>query len=242
MLHDAQPRGENLLFEGAQGALLDIDHGTYPYVTSSATASPARGRRRRRRPEHAALRARHHQGLHDARRRRPVPDRARRRDVGEHLSTRGKEFGAVTGRPRRCGWFDAALLQALGPDQRRLGPVHHQARRARRHARSCKICIGYELDGEHIDILPVGADEIARCEPVYETLPGWSESTVGVKRYDALPATRARYLKRIEAADRRADRHGLDRPRPRRRRSCCAIRTWPTDRSALDSRSDHDAC
>ena len=111
LLDDKRREGKRILFEGAQGALLDIDHGTYPYVTSSntvaaqaATGSGPRARRDR-------LRARHLQGLHHAGRRGPVPDRAARATIGDGIGERGREFGTVTGRPRRCGWFDAVLVR-----------------------------------------------------------------------------------------------------------------------------------
>ena len=172
-LHNANRDGANILFEGAQGTLLDIDHGTYPYVTSSncvagnAAAGSGVG------PGPAALHPRHHQGLHHARRRRPVPDRAadgRAGHVGHHLSTVGQERGTVTGRARRCGWLDAALLKRSiiingisGLCITKLDVLDGLT--------EIKVCVGYELRGQRIDILPLDADDIVACVPIYETFP-----------------------------------------------------------------------
>ena len=111
LLDDKRREGKRILFEGAQGALLDIDHGTYPFVTSSNTVAGAGRDRSRRRARRDRLRARHLQGLHDPGRRGAVPDRAGRTTIGRLLGERGREFGTVTGRPRRCGWFDAVLVR-----------------------------------------------------------------------------------------------------------------------------------
>jgi adenylosuccinate synthase len=119
-------------------------------------------------------------------------------DVGEHLRQRGKEFGATTGRPRRTGWFDAAALKrsiqlngVSGLCITKLDVLDG--------VEAVKICVGYEIEGELSEILPVGAEELERCVPVYEELPGWMESTVGVKRFEALPKGARDYLNRIEA-------------------------------------------
>jgi len=195
-LYEANKNGANLLFEGAQGTLLDIDHGTYPFVTSSncvaggASAGAGVG------PNmlHFIL------GITKAYTTRvgggPFPTELWD-DVGKHLATRGNEFGATTGRPRRCGWFDAAALKrsiqingVSGLCVTKLDVLDG--------VEELKLCTGYRLDGKFSDILPVGAEEIARCEPVYETMPGWSESTVGLKALGALPASARRYLSRIE--------------------------------------------
>jgi adenylosuccinate synthase len=118
--------------------------------------------------------------------------------VGKHMATRGHEFGATTGRARRCGWFDAAALKrsiqingVTGLCVTKLDVLDG--------IEEMKICTGYRIDGRFSDILPVGADDLERCEPVYESLPGWSESTVGVKRFEALPNAAQNYLKRMEA-------------------------------------------
>ncbi|HPR06738.1 MAG TPA: adenylosuccinate synthetase, partial [Denitromonas sp.] len=117
--------------------------------------------------------------------------------VGKHLATKGNEFGSTTGRARRCGWFDAAALKrsiqingVSGLCVTKLDVLDG--------VEEVKLCTGYQLNGKLSDILPVGAEETSRCVPVYETLPGWKESTVGVKDYDGLPATARAYLKRIE--------------------------------------------
>ncbi|WP_374509010.1 adenylosuccinate synthase [Niveibacterium sp.] len=199
-LHAVNRRGENLLFEGAQGTLLDVDHGTYPFVTSSncvaGAASPGAGVG----PNmlHYIL------GITKAYTTRvgagPFPSELPIEEegcVGHHLSTVGHERGTVTGRVRRCGWFDAALLKrsiqingVSGLCITKLDVLDG--------IEELQLCAGYRLDGKIIDLLPIGADRVARCEPIYETMPGWNEPTVGVKSYDALPANARAYLRRIE--------------------------------------------
>ena len=201
-LYEAHRDGANLLFEGAQGTLLDIDHGTYPFVTSSnctaGAAAPGAGVG----PSmlHYVL------GITKAYTTRvgsgPFPtelyDAESKLDpIGKHLATKGNEFGSTTGRARRCGWFDAAALKrsiqingVSGLCVTKLDVLDG--------VEEAKLCTGYELDGKVCDILPVGAEETERCVPVYESLPGWKESTVGVRNYDDLPATARAYLKRIE--------------------------------------------
>ena len=196
-LYDANRAGKNLLFEGAQGTLLDIDHGTYPFVTSSNTVAGAAAAGAGVGPQslHYVL------GITKAYTTRvgsgPFPTELED-DTGERLRTRGNEFGSVTGRPRRCGWFDAAALKrsiqingVSGLCVTKLDVLDG--------IEEMKICTGYRIDGRFSDILPVGADDLERCEPVYESLPGWSESTVGVKRFEALPNAAQNYLKRMEA-------------------------------------------
>ncbi|HYG55432.1 MAG TPA: adenylosuccinate synthase [Burkholderiales bacterium] len=196
-LYHANRKGKNLLFEGAQGALLDIDHGTYPYVTSSNCVAGAAAAGAGIGPMHLhyvlgitkAYSTRVGEG--------PFPTELSD-DVGERLRQRGKEFGATTGRPRRTGWFDAAALKrsiqlngVSGLCITKLDVLDG--------AETLKICVGYDIDGTISEILPVGADELERCVPVYEELPGWMESTVGIKSYDKLPAAARAYLKRIES-------------------------------------------
>ena len=196
-LYEAQRAGANLLFEGAQGTLLDIDHGTYPFVTSSncVAGGAAAGSGVGPGMLHYVL------GITKAYTTRvgsgPFPTELMD-DVGKHLATKGNEFGATTGRPRRCGWFDAAALKrsiqingVSGLCMTKLDVLDG--------VEQLKLCTGYELDGEFSDILPVGAEEISRCKPQYETMPGWNESTVGAKSLDRLPASARRYLDRIEA-------------------------------------------
>jgi adenylosuccinate synthase len=195
-LYHANKAGKNLLFEGAQGALLDIDHGTYPYVTSSNCVSGAAAAGAGIGPMHLhyvlgitkAYSTRVGEG--------PFPTELSD-DVGEKLRQRGQEFGATTGRPRRTGWFDAAALKrsvqlngVSGLCITKLDVLDG--------AETLKICVGYRIEGELSEILPVGAEELERCEPVYEELPGWKESTVGIKAHGALPKAARDYLTRIE--------------------------------------------
>jgi adenylosuccinate synthase len=199
-LNDAHQAGANLLFEGAQGTLLDIDHGTYPYVTSSncVAGNAAAGSGVGPGLLHYIL------GITKAYCTRvgggPFPtelDWETPGTVGHHLSTVGAERGVVTGRFRRCGWFDAALLKRSAQVNGLTGLCITKLD-VLDGLSELKLCTGYELDGEVIDILPMAAEEIARCQPIYETLPGWSQSTVGVTDHAKLPAEAQRYLQRIE--------------------------------------------
>ena len=197
-LYDAHRDGKNLLFEGAQGTLLDIDHGTYPYVTSSNCVAGAAAAGAGVGPQmlHYVL------GITKAYTTRvgsgPFPTELDD-DIGEQLRTRGKEFGSVTGRPRRCGWFDAAALKrsvqingVSGLCITKLDVLDG--------VEALQVGVGYNLGGERIDILPSGADASANCEPIYEEIPGWTQTTVGITRYDDLPVNARLYLKRIEQA------------------------------------------
>ncbi len=195
-LYEANRAGKNLLFEGAQGSLLDIDHGTYPFVTSSNCVAGAAAAGAGIGPHqlHYVL------GITKAYTTRvgggPFPTELTD-DVGRYLATRGHEFGATTGRPRRCGWFDAAALKrsiqlngVSGLCITKLDVLDG--------VEAVKICVGYEVEGKMSDILPVGAEELARCVPVYEEMGGWMESTVGAKTREALPNAAREYLARIE--------------------------------------------
>ena len=199
-LNDAHQAGANLLFEGAQGTLLDVDHGTYPYVTSSncvagnASAGAGVG------PGmlHYIL------GITKAYCTRvgggPFPtelDWETEGTPGYHMSIVGAEKGVTTGRSRRCGWFDAALLKRSA-QVNGLSGLCITKLDVLDGLDELKLCTGYELDGQTTDILPMGADDIARCVPIYESMPGWSQSSVGVTQYDQLPPAAQRYLKRIE--------------------------------------------
>jgi len=195
-LYDKNQRGERLLFEGAQGTLLDIDYGTYPFVTSSNCLAGAASAGAGVPPQMLQYVL----GIVKAYTTRvgsgPFPTELFD-EVGAGLAQRGNEFGSVTGRPRRCGWFDAAALKRsiqingiTGMCITKLDVMDG--------IEEIKICTGYEFEGKTIDILPFGADAVAKCKPIYETLPGWKESTFGVKEYDALPENAKRYLKRIE--------------------------------------------
>jgi adenylosuccinate synthase len=195
-LYEANRAGRNLLFEGAQGSLLDIDHGTYPFVTSSNCVAGAAAAGAGIGPHHLHYVL----GITKAYTTRvgsgPFPTELSD-GVGELLRQRGQEFGATTGRPRRTGWYDAAALKrsiqingVSGLCITKLDVLDG--------VEAVKICVGYEVEGRMSDILPVGAEELERCVPVYEELPGWQESTVGVKTYKALPKAARAYLQRIE--------------------------------------------
>jgi adenylosuccinate synthase len=196
MLYEAHKAGKNLLFEGAQGTLLDVDHGTYPYVTSSNCVAGAACAGAGIGPHllHYVL------GITKAYTTRvgsgPFPTELDD-DIGKHLADRGHEFGSVTGRPRRCGWFDAAALKRSiqingisGLCVTKLDVLDG--------VETLQLGIGYRLDGKQRDILPFGAEALADCEPIYEEIPGWSQSTVGLTQYDQLPPAARRYLQRIE--------------------------------------------
>ena len=195
-IHAMRGRGESLVFEGAQGALLDIDHGTYPFVTSSnclaGAAAPGSGI--------GPGTLDYVLGIVKAYTTRvgggPFPTELAD-DTGALLAKRGNEFGSVTGRPRRCGWIDIPLLRRSfelngvdGACVMKLDVLDGLP--------ELRICTHYDVDGTRVDRIPSGADAVARCRPVYETLPGWRESTVGVRTFDALPVNARAYLRRIE--------------------------------------------
>ena len=193
----ARNRGDSLLFEGAQGALLDIDHGTYPYVTSSNCLAGAAGPGTGIGPNMIDYVL----GIVKAYTTRvgtgPFPTELTDA-IGARLAQRGNEFGSVTGRPRRCGWLDVPALRrsfqlngANGQCITKLDVLDGLP--------EIRLCTHYTVDGEKVDLIPTGADEVARVSPVYETMPGWSESTLGAKSFAALPATARAYLQRIEA-------------------------------------------
>jgi adenylosuccinate synthase len=196
-LHALMDSGKQLLFEGAQAALLDVDHGTYPYVTSSnclagqASAGAGVG------PQalHYVL------GITKAYATRvgsgPFPTELEN-EIGEQLRKRGNEYGSITGRPRRCGWFDAAALKRAAQINGLTGLCITKLD-VLDGLKTLRICIGYKIGGEVVDILPYGAENIALCEPIYEDHPGWSASTVGVKNWDELPIAAQTYLRRFEA-------------------------------------------
>lgn len=199
-LNQLHTEGASLLFEGAQGTLLDIDHGTYPYVTSSncVAGNAAAGSGVGPGMLHYVL------GIAKAYCTRvgggPFPtelDWEMPGTPGYHMSTVGAEKGVTTGRSRRCGWFDAALLKRSA-QVNGLSGLCVTKLDVLDGLQELSLCVGYELDGERIDLLPMGADEIARCTPIYEVMPGWSETTFGATRYGDLPANARRYLERIE--------------------------------------------
>ena len=195
-LDELRRAGRRILFEGAQGTMLDIDHGTYPYVTSSNTvaAQAAVGSGQGPRAIGYVL------GITKAYTTRvgsgPFPTELTD-DVGRRLGERGHEFGTVTGRPRRCGWFDAALVRQSvkvnGTDGIALTKLD-----VLDGLKELKVCVGYRIDGERIDHLPASTVRQAKLEPIYETMEGWSESTRGARTWAALPATAIKYIRLIE--------------------------------------------
>jgi len=194
-LNQAMQQGHRLLFEGAQGALLDVDHGTYPFVTSSNTVAGAAAAGAGVAPQqlHYVL------GITKAYATRvgsgPFPTELTDA-AGDELRRRGSEFGSVTGRPRRCGWFDAAALRrsvqingVTGLCITKLDVLDE--------LQTVRLCTGYRHGGTLTDILPYGADAVAACEPVYEDFPGWRQSTFGVRDWRQLPEAARRYLSRL---------------------------------------------
>jgi adenylosuccinate synthase len=195
-LDEARAAGKRILFEGAQGALLDVDHGTYPYVTSSNTvaAGAASGSGVGLKTVGRVL------GICKAYTTRvgsgpfPTEDKG---EIGELLGQRGKEFGVVTGRKRRCGWFDAVIVrQAVkvgGIDGITLTKLD-----VLDGIKELKICTGYKLNGKTIDYMPAGQQAQASVEPIYETFPGWDESTQGARSWADLPSKAVKYVRRLE--------------------------------------------
>jgi len=196
ILQDLMDDGKSILFEGAQGTFLDIDHGTYPFVTSSNTVAAAASTGTGIGPRNLDYIL----GIVKAYTTRvgagPFPTELFD-DQGQHLAKVGAEFGATTGRPRRCGWFDAVALRrsiinssVSGLCVTKLDVLDE--------LETIQICTGYQIDGELIAGVPVVVDRFEECEPVYEEHSGWLESTVGVTRFEDLPAKARDYLARIE--------------------------------------------
>ncbi|MBI4740555.1 MAG: adenylosuccinate synthase [Betaproteobacteria bacterium] len=198
-LYAANKSGQNLLFEGAQGALLDIDHGTYPFVTSSncVAGQAAAGSGVGPGMLHYVL------GITKAYCTRvgggPFPtelDIETEGFPGFQMSQKGKEFGTVTGRKRRCGWFDVPALKRSSQINGVTGLCITKLD-VLDGLPELKICTGYRLHGKVVELLPMGSDDVAASEPIYESMPGWNESTVGANRNEALPAAAQAYLARI---------------------------------------------
>ena len=196
VLAEKRKAGERILFEGAQGSLLDIDFGTYPFVTSSNVVAGQAAAGTGMGPGAIgyvlgivkAYTTRVGEG--------PFPTELKDAD-GERLGTRGHEFGTVTGRKRRCGWFDAALVRQTcavsgvnGIALTKLDVLDG--------FETLKICVGYDLDGQRLDYLPTAADAQARCTPIYEQIEGWAESTEAARSWADLPAAAIKYVRRIE--------------------------------------------
>jgi len=202
MLHTLRAEGKQVMFEGAQGTLLDIDHGTYPYVTSSnPTAGGAcTGTGVGPRDIDYIL------GITKAYTTRvgagPFPTElydgeALNDPIGAHLAKEGHEFGSTTGRPRRCGWLDAVSLRR-SVNINSLSGICLTKMDVLDGLETLRIAVGYDCDGQNLDTPPIGADAYEQCQPSYIEMPGWSESTVGVKKYDDLPANARAYIKKIE--------------------------------------------
>ena len=196
VMNEKRKAGKRILFEGAQGALLDIDFGTYPYVTSSNVISGQAATGTGIGPGSIdfvlgivkAYTTRVGEG--------PFPTELNDAD-GQRLGERGHEFGTTTGRKRRCGWFDACLVRQTCATSGVNG-IALTKLDVLDGFDTLKICVGYELDGERMDYLPTAADQQARCVPVYEEMPGWSESTEGARSWADLPANAIKYVRRVE--------------------------------------------
>ncbi|WP_278922960.1 MULTISPECIES: adenylosuccinate synthase [Pseudophaeobacter] len=202
VLNEKRKAGKRILFEGAQGALLDIDFGTYPFVTSSNVIAGQAATGVGIGPGSIdyvlgivkAYTTRVGEG--------PFPtellDANGKPDAdGERLGTRGHEFGTTTGRQRRCGWFDACLVRQTCATSGITG-ISLTKLDVLDGFETLKICVGYDLDGTRLDYLPTAADQQARCTPIYEEMPGWSESTEGARSWNELPANAIKYVKRVE--------------------------------------------
>ncbi|HMJ40770.1 MAG TPA: adenylosuccinate synthase [Pseudolabrys sp.] len=196
LLDGKRREGKRILFEGAQGALLDIDHGTYPYVTSSNTVAAQAATGSGMGPNAIgyvlgickAYTTRVGEG--------PFPTE-QKNDVGKTLGERGREFGTVTGRPRRCGWFDAVLVRQTVRTSGISGLALTKLDILDGFD-EIQVCTGYKLDGREIDYLPAGELAQARVEPVYETIDGWKEPTARARSWAQLPAQAIKYVRRIE--------------------------------------------
>ncbi|MEM6305099.1 MAG: adenylosuccinate synthase [Pseudomonadota bacterium] len=195
-LGEKRRAGKRILFEGAQGALLDIDFGTYPFVTSSNVIAGQAATGVGLGPGAIdyvlgivkAYTTRVGEG--------PFPAELEDAD-GQRLGERGREFGTVTGRKRRCGWFDAVLVRQTCANSGVNG-IALTKLDVLDGFETLKICVGYELDGARLDYLPTAADQQARCTPIYEELPGWSQSTEGARSWAELPAEAIKYVRRVE--------------------------------------------
>jgi len=196
VLDDKRRQGARILFEGAQGALLDNDHGTYPFVTSSNTVAGTAAAGSGLGPTAIGYVL----GITKAYTTRvgegPFPCELDD-EIGKHLATVGKEVGVNTGRPRRCGWFDAVLVRQTVKTSGITG-IALTKLDVLDGLKEIKVCVGYELDGSRIDYLPASMGAQARVKPIYETLEGWSETTAGARSWAELPAQAVKYVRYIE--------------------------------------------
>ncbi len=196
LLDDYSQQGRPMMFEGAQGMMLDIDHGTYPYVTSSNTSagSAAAGSGVGPNAFDEVL------GIVKAYTTRvgagPFPTELSC-EVGQHLGEKGHEFGATTGRQRRCGWFDSVLMRR-SRQVNGLTTLCLTKLDVMDGLEEIKICTSYRYNGQELAVAPIGADALKQCEPIYETMPGWSENTQGIIEFEQLPQQAQNYIKRLE--------------------------------------------
>lgn len=196
VLDEARSQGKKILFEGAQGTMLDVDHGTYPYVTSSNTASAQAALGSGIGPDavHYVL------GITKAYTTRvgtgPFPTELTN-EIGEMLTERGREFGTNTGRRRRCGWFDAVMVRQAVKVNGMKG-IALTKLDVLDGLDELKICVGYKLDGKELDYYPASQIDQAAIEPIYETMEGWKESTYGARTWGDLPAAAVKYVRHIE--------------------------------------------
>lgn len=195
-LQQSRIRGEDILFEGAQGTFLDIDHGTYPFVTSSNTTSGAAATGTGFGPHFFD----YFLGIVKAYTTRvgagPFPTELDD-DIGLQLAQRGNEFGSVTGRPRRCGWFDAVALKRA-VELNSITGLCLTKLDVLDELQHVNICTHYELNGQRTTSMPLDVEELKNCQPVYEQLPGWQQSTFGMKSMDDLPIAARKYIQRVE--------------------------------------------
>ena len=195
-LNEAKQAGKRILFEGAQGILLDVDHGTYPFVTSSNTIAGTAASGSGLGPSAAGFVL----GIVKAYTTRvgsgPFPTE-QENDVGERLGTRGHEFGTVTGRKRRCGWFDAVLVRQAAAVSGISG-IALTKLDVLDGFEELQICVGYRIGDKQYDYLPPHAADQAAVEPIYETIEGWSETTAGARSWAELPAAAIKYIRRVE--------------------------------------------
>jgi adenylosuccinate synthase len=195
-LDEARKSGKRILFEGAQGAMLDVDHGTYPYVTSSNTAAAVAAVGSGQGPKTLSYTL----GISKAYTTRvgsgPFPTE-QANDIGNRIGERGREFGTVTGRKRRCGWFDAVMVrQAIKVNG--ITGIALTKLDVLDGFDELKVCVAYKLGNATIDHLPASIAKQAQVEPIYEAFEGWRESTQGARSWAALPATAIKYIRRIE--------------------------------------------
>jgi adenylosuccinate synthase len=197
MLQAYHEAGENVMFEGAQGALLDIDHGTYPYVTSSNTTAGGSATGAGVGPCHIDYVL----GITKAYATRvgggPFPSELFD-SVGKHLAEVGMEKGSTTGRDRRCGWLDMVALNRASWINSITGLCLTKLD-VLDGLETIRLCVAYEKDGQPVDILPLSADEFEGCTPVYIDMPGWKDSTLGITEYEKLPANARAYIEKVES-------------------------------------------